>query len=251
MIIFDLDWARRHRHLIAVCDLSLIKWDLFQIIFNHRDVLAFERIVNRLRTNRLIESREWHSTCLSLEYQTYLQETRQASSLWDSEGGSMAENGRSGVSMYLEEQSETDQHPWFALRVKSRTEKVVSTIARNKGYEEFLPLYQCRRKWSDRFKSVELPLFPGYVFCRLNPEFRLPHSYDSRRDEFCWYRKGPESRSRKLKLPLSERPSALACQPNLILFSKSGSACGLRKVPWLVLKDCWLRFARSSAWSFP
>jgi transcription antitermination factor NusG len=76
--------------------------------------------------------------------------------------------------LYLQQQSETDQHPWFALRVKSRTEKVVSTIARNKGYEEFLPLYQCRRKWSDRFKSVELPLFPGYVFCRLNPEFRLP-----------------------------------------------------------------------------
>lgn len=64
--------------------------------------------------------------------------------------------------------------PWFALRVKSRTEKVVATIARNKGFEEFLPLYKCRRRWSDRFKSVEMPLFPGYVFCRLNPEFRLP-----------------------------------------------------------------------------
>jgi transcription antitermination factor NusG len=87
----------------------------------------------------------------------------------------MAENVWSGASMYLKEQSEAgQQHPWFAIRVKSRTEKVVSTIARNKGYEEFLPLYQCRRKWSDRFKSVELPLFPGYVFCRLNPEFRLP-----------------------------------------------------------------------------
>src|ERR1700683_1837418 len=47
-------------------------------------------------------------------------------------------------------------------------------IARNKGFEEFLPLYQSRRRWSDRFKSVEMPLFPGYVFCRLNPEFRLP-----------------------------------------------------------------------------
>jgi transcription antitermination factor NusG len=76
--------------------------------------------------------------------------------------------------MYLEEQLVSEQHPWFALRVKSRTEKVVSTIARNKGFEEFLPLYQSRRRWSDRFKSVEMPLFPGYVFCRLNPEFRLP-----------------------------------------------------------------------------
>ena len=63
---------------------------------------------------------------------------------------------------------------WFALRVKPRFEKSVSTSARNKGYEEFLPLYQCRRRWSDRFQSVELPLFPGYVFCQLNPEFRLP-----------------------------------------------------------------------------
>jgi len=63
---------------------------------------------------------------------------------------------------------------WFALRVKPRFEKTVATSARSKGYEEFLPLYQCRRRWSDRFQSVELPLFPGYVFCQLNPEFRLP-----------------------------------------------------------------------------
>jgi transcription antitermination factor NusG len=76
--------------------------------------------------------------------------------------------------MHLEERSDSMPHPWFALRVKSRSEKIVATIARNKGFEEFLPLYQSRRRWSDRFKSVELPLFPGYVFCRLNPEFRLP-----------------------------------------------------------------------------
>lgn len=63
---------------------------------------------------------------------------------------------------------------WFALRVKSRAEKIVSLMARHKGFEEFLPLYQSRRRWSDRVKSVELPLIPGYVFCRLNPEHRLP-----------------------------------------------------------------------------
>jgi transcription antitermination factor NusG len=76
--------------------------------------------------------------------------------------------------MYVEEQCDSIPHPWFALRVKSRSEKIVSTIARYKGFEEFLPLYHGRRRWSDRFKSVELPLFPGYVFCRINPEFRLP-----------------------------------------------------------------------------
>ncbi len=63
---------------------------------------------------------------------------------------------------------------WFALRVRPRSEKLVATMARNKGFEEFLPLYACRRRWTDRIKSVELPLFPGYVFCRLVPEYRLP-----------------------------------------------------------------------------
>jgi len=63
---------------------------------------------------------------------------------------------------------------WFALRVKSRHEKAVAAMARNKGFEEFLPLCQSRRRWSDRLKSVEIPLFPGYVFCRLDPQRRLP-----------------------------------------------------------------------------
>jgi transcription antitermination factor NusG len=66
------------------------------------------------------------------------------------------------------------RHPWFALRVKSRSEKVVASIARNRGYEEFVPVYHSRRIWSDRVKSVEFPLFPGYVFCRLDPQYRLP-----------------------------------------------------------------------------
>src|SRR5579864_9105142 len=76
--------------------------------------------------------------------------------------------------MRAEKFSDDGLNKWFALRVKPRFEKSVSKIVRNKGYEEFLPLYQCRRRWSDRFQSVELPLFPGYVFCQLNPQFRLP-----------------------------------------------------------------------------
>ncbi len=50
----------------------------------------------------------------------------------------------------------------------------MALAARNKGFEEFLPLYRWRQTWSDRSKWVEMPLFPGYVFCRLDPERRLP-----------------------------------------------------------------------------
>jgi transcription antitermination factor NusG len=76
--------------------------------------------------------------------------------------------------MDLEGTNISDVDRWYALRVKSRAEKVVAMMARNRGFEEFLPVYQSRHQWSDRKKTVELPLFPGYVFCRLAPERRLP-----------------------------------------------------------------------------
>jgi transcription termination/antitermination protein NusG len=65
-------------------------------------------------------------------------------------------------------------HPWFALRVKPNYEKPVAAMLRGKGFEEFLPLQRTRRRWSDRVKVMDLPLFPGYLFCRLNLEDRMP-----------------------------------------------------------------------------
>jgi transcription antitermination factor NusG len=55
---------------------------------------------------------------------------------------------------------------WYALTVKPQHEKAAAHVLRSKGLEEFVPLYRTRHRWSDRFKEVELPLFPGYVFCR-------------------------------------------------------------------------------------
>jgi transcription antitermination factor NusG len=63
---------------------------------------------------------------------------------------------------------------WFALRVRPRCEKIVAESLRNKGYEDFLPLRWERRRWSDRVTQVQLPLFPGYVFCRFDVQRRLP-----------------------------------------------------------------------------
>jgi transcription antitermination factor NusG len=64
--------------------------------------------------------------------------------------------------------------PWFALRVKPNHEKPVAAALRGKGLQEFLPLLSSRRQWSDRVKTVDIPLFPGYLFCRLNLEDRMP-----------------------------------------------------------------------------
>jgi transcription antitermination factor NusG len=66
------------------------------------------------------------------------------------------------------------RYPWFALQAKMRQETVVADHLQGKGYEWFLPLYRERRRWSDRFKEVDSPLFPGYLFCRFNPLDRLP-----------------------------------------------------------------------------
>ena len=58
---------------------------------------------------------------------------------------------------------------WYALHVRSRYEKAVSSVLQYKGFAEFLPLYRSRRQWAQRITEIELPLFPGYVFCSFNP----------------------------------------------------------------------------------
>lgn len=68
----------------------------------------------------------------------------------------------------------TDGFSWFALQVRSRWEGATATLLRGKGLETLLPTYTTRRKWSDRLKVVESPLFAGYVFCRFDVHDRLP-----------------------------------------------------------------------------
>jgi transcription antitermination factor NusG len=58
--------------------------------------------------------------------------------------------------------------------VRPRFEKVISRNLQGKGYEEFLPLYRSQSRWSDRVKTIDLPMFPGYVFCRFDVIHRLP-----------------------------------------------------------------------------
>ena len=71
----------------------------------------------------------------------------------------------------LSEKSVTAE--WFALTVRHQHEKQIAQALRQKGLKELLPLYRCRRRWSDRTKELELPLFPSYVFCCFPFEERL------------------------------------------------------------------------------
>jgi transcription antitermination factor NusG len=65
-------------------------------------------------------------------------------------------------------------HRWYALYVRSRHEKVVQQNLQGRGYAAFSPFYRARRKRSDRTKELDVPLFPGYVFCQFDPILRLP-----------------------------------------------------------------------------
>lgn len=56
---------------------------------------------------------------------------------------------------------------WYVFRVRPRHEKSVSTWLRSKSCNEFLPLVKTRSRWTDRIKTVERPLFPGYIFCEI------------------------------------------------------------------------------------
>jgi transcription antitermination factor NusG len=64
--------------------------------------------------------------------------------------------------------------PWYAILAKSGREKTASLLLENAGYECLVPTSKYMRRWSDRLKEVEVPLFPGYFFCRMNSHNRLP-----------------------------------------------------------------------------
>jgi len=66
------------------------------------------------------------------------------------------------------------QWPWFAILARTGREKNAILLLENAGYECYLPVSKFTRRWSDRVKQIEVPLFPGYLFCRMNPQNRLP-----------------------------------------------------------------------------
>jgi len=62
--------------------------------------------------------------------------------------------------------------PWFALHVRTRKETSVADQLAGQGFETFVPKYRVVRRWSDRLKELEQPLFPGYLFARFDLDRR-------------------------------------------------------------------------------
>jgi len=63
---------------------------------------------------------------------------------------------------------------WFAAYTVCRHEKRVAQHLDQRGIEHYLPLYKLKRNWRDgSIGAVDLPLFPGYLFVRMNRTLRL------------------------------------------------------------------------------
>jgi transcription antitermination factor NusG len=65
---------------------------------------------------------------------------------------------------------------WFAVQTWPRYEKKVANECHTKNINSFLPLVPSKRQWSDRVRTVHLPLFPSYLFVRISEtvEARIP-----------------------------------------------------------------------------
>lgn len=61
----------------------------------------------------------------------------------------------------------TEHKKWYAVYTRPRWEKKVNRLLEEKGVETYCPLNRIRRKWSDRMKWVEEPLFKSYIFVRV------------------------------------------------------------------------------------
>ncbi len=109
---------------------------------------------------------------------------------------------------------------WFALRARHQHEKAVHKYLTELGFESFLPLYRTRRRWSDRVKELELPLFGGYVFCR----FALPE-------------RAPVLKTPGVRGIVSLGPQPAPVSEEEIAAVKQVVASGLPVEPWPFLKQ--------------
>jgi transcription antitermination factor NusG len=74
----------------------------------------------------------------------------------------------------MNETAQTDMLHWYALRTRSRHEKMVRDQLAQQGIEPLLPTVKRLSQWKDRKKEIEVPLFSGYCFVRFASDQKLP-----------------------------------------------------------------------------
>jgi len=61
-----------------------------------------------------------------------------------------------------------DEKKWYVFKVMSRHEKQAADHLKRKGIQHYLPLRPRKRTWSDRTKIIDFPVFPGYIFAKID-----------------------------------------------------------------------------------
>ena len=118
---------------------------------------------------------------------------------------------------------------WFAIYTKPRWEKKVNQLLTDKGVECYCPLNKVKRKWSDRTKTVEEPLFKSYVFVKVTEEERTKVRLTNGVVNFVYWNGKPavvrEKEIQTIKLFLDEyenvqvRPMDLKVQQRVLITS--------------------------------
>ena len=118
---------------------------------------------------------------------------------------------------------------WFAIYTKPRWEKKVNQLLTDKGVECYCPLNKVKRKWSDRTKTVEEPLFKSYVFVKVSEEERTKVRLTNGVVNFVYWNGKPaivrEKEIQAIKLFLDEhrnvqvRPMDLTVQQRVLITS--------------------------------
>jgi transcription antitermination factor NusG len=64
-------------------------------------------------------------------------------------------------------------HAWYPLQTRYQCEKKVDAALSKMGWQTFTPMRREMRRWSDRMKLVEFPLFAGYTFVRMEAKPKM------------------------------------------------------------------------------
>ena len=118
---------------------------------------------------------------------------------------------------------------WFAIYTKPRWEKKVNQLLTDRGVECYCPLNKVKRKWSDRTKIIEEPLFKSYVFVKVTEEERTKVRLTNGVVNFVYWNGKPaivrEKEIQTIKLFLDEhenvqvRPMDLTVQQRVLITS--------------------------------